>query len=460
MKLKFVMMTSALALGLTAGAAAKVPDEVAARLGQDLSPMGAEISGNADGSIPAWDGGITAPPAGVTFDAKTQNPPDPFGGDQPMFKITGSNMSQYADKLTVGYQALLSQRDTYFMNVYQSRRSCSAPSFVYDATKRNATVATLTTASGGGLDGNGVLGGIMGAPFPIPNNALELVWDHTLRYRGFKLTRQFAAFPVQSSGATNPITVQDEAILQWSNPAVAKAEDLNNISLLYISNTIAPARLAGNVILVHESLNAAIDPRKAWSYNPGTRRVRRAPDIAYDNPGTNTDGMSTSDSFDGYNGAPDRYDWTVVGKSEKYIAYNNYRAMNAKYAELIKPVHLNQELVRYELHRVWTIEAKLRPGTRHIYARRVMHLDEDYVGLAASELYDSRGELWRFQEQLIANFYHVPICGNSGEIVYDLQDRRYLALSLRNEEPPTNYAADELNPDRYTPQAIRALGVR
>ncbi|MBI1237847.1 MAG: DUF1329 domain-containing protein [Alphaproteobacteria bacterium] len=460
MKLQFSLLTSAIALGVATGAFAKVPDEVIARVGQDLTPMGSEIAGNADGSIPAWDGGITAPPAGVTFDGTTQLPPDPFASDAPLFRITKANMAQYADKLSVGHQALLSQRDTYFMDVYKSRRSCALPSFVYDANKRNMAVGELTKTPAGGLDGNGVLGAIMGHPFPIGNSANEMLWNHTLRYRSFKVTRQFAAFPVQSGGATAPITVQDEAILSWSDPAATKAEDLNNISIYYIANTVAPARLAGNVILVHESLNAAVDPRKAWSYNPGTRRVRRAPDIAYDNPGTNTDGMSTSDSFDGYNGAPDRYDWTIIGKNEMYIPYNNYKAMNAKYDDLVKPVHLNQDLVRYELHRVWQYEAKLRPGTRHIYARRSYQMDEDYLGIVGSELYDGRGELWRIQEQLTVNRYHVPTCFIAGEVVYDIQDRRYLALSLQNEEKVINFAADELKEDRYTPQAIRNLGVR
>lgn len=460
MTLKLTLITSAAVLAITAGGAlAKVPAEVAARLGQDLSPMGAEIAGNKDGTIPSWDGGITAPPPGVSFDPKTQQPPDPFGSDQPKFTIDSGNMGQYEGKLTEGYKQLLKNRAGYKMPVYQTRRSCSAPSFVYDASKKNAGVGELTKV-GDALDGNGVLGSIMGTPFPIVNNGLEMIWNHMLRYRGFKSTRQFAAFPVQADGATNAITVQDEAILKWSDPAMSRAEDLNNVSLLYIANTVAPARLAGNVVLVHESLNAATDPRKAWVYNPGTRRVRRAPDISYDNPGTNSDNMSTSDAFDGYNGAPDRYDWSIVGKSEKYVPYNSYKAMNAKYADLIKPVSINQDLMRYELHRVWTVEAKLRAGTRHAYSRRVKHIDEDYMGIVGAELYDGRGELWRVQEQLVANFYHVPICGIAGEIVYDLNDRRYLALSLRNEEPPTNYAADELQENRYTPQAIRALGVR
>ena len=457
-----ILLASTCAVALAGVAAAKVPAEVAARLGQDLTPFGAEVAGNADGSIPAWDGGLTAPPSGVSFDPNAKGYPDPFASDAPLYTVTSGNAGSYGDKLTDGYKALLSKKSGYKMPVYQSRRSCGYPSFVYDANKKNATIGELLKASDGSLDGNGVSGAIMGAPFPVLSNGLEAVWNHTLRYRSFKLTRQFAAFPVQTSGDPigGKITFQDEAILRWSDPSKARAEDLNNISLYYIANTIAPARLAGNVVLVHESLNAAVEPRKAWQYNPGTRRVRRAPDISYDNPGTNTDGLSTSDAFDGYNGAPDRYDWMLVGKSEKIVPYNNYKMTNASYAELVLNGTLNQDLMRYELHRVWTVQATLRPGTRHVYSRRVNHQDEDTYSILATELYDGRGELWRMQEEPQIAYYHVPLCGLAGEIVYDLQDGRYLAGSLRNEEPPVNYTANELNDARYSPDAIRRLGTR
>ena len=44
---------------LAAPALAKISAEEAARLGgEELTPMGAERAGNADGSIPAWTGGL------------------------------------------------------------------------------------------------------------------------------------------------------------------------------------------------------------------------------------------------------------------------------------------------------------------------------------------------------------------------------------------------------------------
>lgn len=453
MKTSLYVTASALAFGLAAGVAmAKVPADQANRLGQDLTPWGAEKAGG-DG-VAAWDGGLTAPPAGVSFNAKTQQHVNPFKGDAVKFSVTGANAGQYGDKLTDGHKAMLKQYSSYKMNVYDSRRTCALPQFVYAANKNNAGVADLTP------DGDGVTGGIMGHPFPIANNAMEIVWNSKLRFRNHKITRQFTAAPVQSNGTYSLITVQDEAVLRWSDPKFKNAGELNNISLYFIANTVSPARLAGNVILVHEALNAAAQPRKAWSYNPGTRRVRVAPDISYDNPGTNTDGMTTSDAFDGYNGAMDRYNWGFQGRKVKFIPYNNYDAINAKISDFVKPQHLNQDFMRYEPHRTWVVEAKLKPGNRHLYARRVMYFDEDSFTLSASDIYDGRGQLFRFQEIQTANYYHVPLCGAAGETIYDLTSGRYLAGQMRNEQPPVNYFSDELNDNRYTPEAIRSLGVR
>jgi len=450
--MKISKLAVALAVVAPFAAQAQVPDAQVNRLGGDLTPIGAEKAG--EGDIPAWTGGLATVPANVSY-KPGDHLADPFSSDAIKYTITPANAAQYDAVLTDGHKALLKAYPDYKMNVYQTRRSCAYPDRVYAATKNNGKVGIL---NGGG---SGVGGAIMGFPFPIPNNANEIMWNHTLRYRSFKAVRQFAAAPVTRSGDYTLTIVQDEAILNWSDPAKKTAEDLNNISLYYIANTIAPAREAGNVVLVLEALNATLNGgRQAWQYSPGTRRVRRAPNISYDNPGTNSDGLSTSDAFDGFNGALDRYDWAVIGKSVKLIPANNYKAENTKYKDYIKPLHLNQDVVRYEAHRTWDFEAKLKPGTRHVYARRVYHNDEDAWQVAVAELYDGRGQLWRVQEMQQIQRYNVPLCGSSAEVVYDVQAGRYLALGLQNEEPPVNYFADELDPSRYTPNSIRQMGVR
>jgi hypothetical protein len=298
----------------------------------------------------------------------------------------------------------------------------------------------------------------MASPFPIPNNGLELVWNHTLRYRSFKLQREFTAIPVNQSGDYYEITVHDDAIFRWSDPQMSQAEDLDNTSILYLLQTKSPSRNAGYVVLVQETLNMSVEARRAWTYSPGTRRVRRAPTIAYDNPGTNSDGITTSDSFGGYNGAPDRFDWFVRGRSEKFIAYNNFRRIKSSYADLISEKHVNPAVMRYEKHRVWEVVGDLKEEFRHVYAQRVFYIDEDTQGIVATEIYDGRGQLWRVQELGGGVQYDASVCGGSGATVYDLIVGRYLMLGLINEEKPINFRASHLEPNRYTPSNIRRLG--
>jgi len=440
-----------LALGI-ASAQANVPSEQANRLGNDLTPLGAEKAGDG-GDVPAWTGGLQTIPSNVKYQ-DGDHLENPFPDDKALYTVTGQNMGQYQQFLTPGQAKMLELYKDYKLEVYKTRRTCAYPDNVYAATKNNASVAELV---GGG---NGVAKGIMGFPFPIPNNAYEIIWNHTLRYRSFKLMRQFTAMPVTDSGNYTPIIVKDQVILWWSDPSKKSAEDLDNSSIFYIARTIAPARAAGNIVLVHEAMNAEKRPRQAWQYSPGTRRVRRAPNIAFDNPGVNTDGLSTADSFDGYNGSLERYDWTVLGKNVRFVAANSYDMGLAKYKDLVKARHLNQDFLRYEKRRVWEIQADLKSGTRHVYKRRVYHIGEDSWQIASAELYDGRGQLWRVSELEQLQAYNVPLCLYAGQMDYDLQAGRYLASALNNEEPAVNFFADELSGDEYTPSAIRRMGSR
>lgn len=440
------------AIAIASSAIAAVTPEMAKRLDQDLTPLGSERAGNADGTIPAWTGGITSPPAGFQ---KGTHHINPYAGEQPLFTITRDNMAQYADRIAGPQKALLEKYgDTFKMNVYKSHRSCAQPDFVYEANRKNALTGQIVDS------GNGVDNAFMGKPFPIPNSGYEVLWNHFLGFANHKIQRQFAAVIPTASGSYTKYSAQDDAIVRWNDPKFTTASDLDNIFALYILHTLEPTRVAGNVILVHETLNRLSDPRKAWQYSPGTRRVRRAPNIAYDNPGTNSDGATTSDSFGGYNGAPDRYTWTLKGRQEAYIPYNNYDLYsdNLSYDEIINPRHINTDHVRYELHRVWQLEANLKPSTRHVYQRRVFYQDEDTWGIVSAELYDARGELWRVQEQYPIVFYDVPVCGSSMGGAFDFTNGRYILVGMINEEEPINFYASQLNEDRYTPQTIRTIG--
>ncbi len=430
--------------------AAVKPSE-AARLGADLTPLGAETAGNADGTIPAWNGGILTPPAGYKVG---DHHPDPFAADKPLYTVTPSNLGQYESKLTAGSVSLLKAYADYKLIVYPTRRSANAPQRIYDATKANAITGTLAN------NGNSFENALTGIPFPLPDSGLEVMWNHLARYRGVSASRHIAQAAPTRSGSYTLVQFEDEFLFNYARPDVTAAQ-LENILVYYKQAVTAPARQAGTILLAHETLDQVKEKRSAWVYNTGQRRVRRAPDVAYDNPGTAADGMRTSDQFDMYNGAPDRYDWKLVGKREMIVPYNSYKlhSDSVKYADILKPLHLNQDLARYELHRVWIVEATLKPGASHIYKRRTFYVDEDSWQILAVDQYDSRDQMWRVSEAHCVNYYDAQVFWSTLEAHTDLIAGRYLVVGLDNENAMHDFSIKR-TPADYTADALRRDGIR
>jgi hypothetical protein len=459
MKLAKFAAVAALAVALFPMSAtqAAVSAQEAARLGADLTPLGGEKAGNADGSIPAWDGGLSSPAkAGFPNFASPGRAPDPFPNDKPLFKITAANMAQYADHLTEGDKAMLRQyKDTFFMNVYPTRRTAASPQRIYDATKRNATTAQLAAG------GDGFTGAVEGLPFPIPKQGVEAFWNHVVRYRADAAAREIGQAAVTATGTYNMVKFRDEFLVVYSLPN-AKESELDNVILYFTQETLAPARIAGEILLVHETLDQAKENRRAWIYNPGQRRVQRAPNIAFDNPGTAADGLRTADQFDMYNGSPERYEWKLVGKKEMYVPYNAYKLHWAKVKpdEVIRPLHINQDLARYELHRVWVVDSTLKPGQRHLYKRRTLYVDEDSWQIIGVDCYDNRDQLWRVQEGHAINWYNEPTFWTTMELTYDLQSRRYLALGFEDKIDKSIDFGIKRTPRDYTTLALQNRGTR
>jgi hypothetical protein len=441
-----------LAIGLAATASAGLSPEEIAKLGTTLTPLGGEKAGNADGTIPAWEGGLSKPPA--AWKPGTHYI-DPYADDKILFTITADNVDQYADKLTVGQRALFATYpDTYLMNVYPTRRSAAVPQRIYDATKHIAATAELV---GGG---NGVTGAVNGIPFPIPSVGVMCVWNHLLRYRADSAARDIGQAAPTRGGDYTMVEFHDEFYMLYSMPDMSE-EKLNNRILFFKQEVMAPARLAGGILLVQETLDQVKEYRNAWLYNPGQRRVRRAPNVAYDNPGTAADSMRTSDQFDMFNGAPDKYNWQLVGKKEIYIPYNSYKLQDpsVKNKDILTPLHINQKYPRYELHRVWVVDGTLKEGERHIYKRRTFYFDEDSWQIVAADVYDKRDQLWRVSEGHAMQYYNVPSLWTSLEVHTDLQAGRYLAIGLNSENPPYQFDIKRDLED-YTPAALRREGKR
>lgn len=453
--------------GLTAGmlcfslaafnASAAVSEAEAAKLGDTLTRIGAEKAGNG-GAIPAWTGEKTPAPAGFDGD----NYITPFPDEKPVLTITNQNADQYKDQLSAGQMAMLKKYPgEYIINVYPTHRNAVFEERVYEAAVKNATKVSLTESK------NGITEYDTSVPFPIlhgtdSEKGIQVIFNHITRWRAGSLSRRITQMTPLANGSFTPVEfVEDLSYVTELTDFDPKTVD-PNILFYFKQEITSPSRLAGNVLLVHETLDQVKEPRRAWIYNEGQRRVRRAPQVAYDGPGTASDGLRTTDNFDMFSGAPDRYDWKYLGKREMYIPYNSYGLMdkNKSYSDIIKAGHLNQDLARYELHRVHVIEGNVKPGARHIYAKRVMYVDEDTWQIALVDQYDGRGELWRSSEGHATYYYDVMVPWYTAEVIYDLVSGRYLVLGLNNEIKNAYQWGNKQSSNEFTPSALRRSGRR
>jgi len=433
---------------------AAVSAEEAARLGRDLTPVGAERAGNAEGTIPAWTGGITEPPPGW----KPGDPRvDPFAKDAMLFSIDQSNVAKYADKLSPGQVALIRQYDGYRMEVYPTHRSCGYPDWVYEATLKNATTARLDE------DQVYLASGWHPVLFPLPSNGAEAIWNHQYAFFTEGKIEYYATLTPTSSGDMTPTRLKFTYDTRMFNPKWKSFEEAQGRSASVLLDRFGPPVLAGQVVLVHEMVN---DQRRAWLYNPGQRRVLRAPTVGYDNPLAGTESLMTNDQVRLFNGIIDRFDWKLVGKQELYVPYNAFKinfSRDMTYKEMFGPRYPRRDLVRYELHRVWVVEATRKPGQRHVFSKRVFYLDEDSWTALVEDIYDDAGKLWRVMEGLMVPIAEVPTCNMEGSFSYDLVAGRYVADRVSAEEPADDWLAGRegrIPQGIYTPDALRRQGLR
>ena len=417
-----------------------------AKLGTEFTPSGAEKAGSADGVIPAWTGGLATPPAGYVAG---KGYIDPFAAEKPKFTITKANAAQYKDMLTPGAMALFDKVGAFKMNVYPTHRTAALPKGVTEKAKDQAAKVEIQGFGLANVGGTTI-------PFPFPKNGLEVMWNHNLRYLGGGIDRIYDSFPVRANGDTFDIKAQELRIFALN---MDKPEP--NRLLYFMNSLLAPAALVGSVTLVHEPLDQVKEARSAWVYNAGQRRVRRAPDLAYDSITDGTEGMRYTDQYDAYNGAPDRYDFKLVGKKEMIVPYNAYKLMekSTRYADITKVGTPNPDLMRYETHRVWVVDATLKPGQKHAFGRRTFYVDEDSWSVLWEDAYDSRGNLWRIGVHPVMQFYDADVMWYSANIWHDLSNGGYYIASLGSQEPQWKFNVKGKLVD-FEPDALRRAGTR
>jgi hypothetical protein len=452
-KIAVAVLSAMLAISYAGLAIGAVSPEEAAKLGTTLTLFGAEKAGNKDGTIPEYTGGLTKAPA--NFKRGSGVRPDPFAAEKPLFSIDAKNMDQYADKLTEGIKAMMKKNPTFRIDVYKTHRTVVFPRFVLDNTAKDAL--TATTANGG-LSLKGAHAGI---PFPIPKDGYEVMWNHLTRYEGRAMIFGTSAFSVDTNG--RPSLAGAATCWQdypYYDTKLKTAELYYQIRCDYNN----PARIAGEILELQDPLNMYEKGRKAFQYLPGLRRVKLAPELAFDTPNPNGGGVVTFDDLFVFCGSMERYNWKLIGKKEMYVPYNAYRVQLASIGELFKPKYVNPDVVRWELHRVWVVEATLRPGKRHIYHKRTFYVDEDSWAAVATESYDARGNIYKVGTLTQSPCYDIPAPLALTQIFYDLITGNYVINTWLGNAGPSNpgyLKAIEPPPARFwTPQGIAGSGIR
>lgn len=428
--------------------AAVTPDE-ASRLGRDLTPLGGERAGSKDGVIPAWDGGMTqVPNSGMRGDL----PVNPYASEKPALQINSKNAAQYAAKLTDGTKALLAKYpDTFSISVFPTHRTSAAPKWVYENTLHNATNCQLTA------NGNSVSGCYGGIPFPIPKSGSEAIWNFLLRVEPETVHYGFQNIVGSSDGSRTMATKND---IYWQYPYYYKggsAEKWSGEYFLERFSTVAPPFKAGESLVIRDSINPA-EPRQAWQYLLGQRRVRRAPTVAYDTPDFVASGANYFDEVQGFLGSPDHYQWKLLGKKEIYVPYNTNELQSATTDEAFSKHHFNPAKLRWELHRVWAVEATVAPGKRHAVPKRVFYLDEDSWVLTLMDGYDAEGKLWRTTQVPSFAVPSIPATQMKPVLVFNLQAGTFSGVQIINDA--VYHVVPRKNENFFTGDSVAAEATR
>jgi len=376
-------------------------------------------------------------------------PADPLSSMRPQYVINKSNLAQYEKLLTDGHKAMFKTYPGYKMVVYPSYRNAFFPDEILKATVANATRATLV-----GTDD--VQKAELGFPFPIPKSGAEPMWNHKLKFRGSAVKRFNNQAIVKPDGSYKISKLVEDVKLKYANLKEPAEVRKGGIFAYYLQEVLSPPRVAGQIILVHESAGGEGNTRLAWIYSPGLGRVNRAPDVGFDNPSIGSDGEQFNDQIDVFNGSLERYDWKLLGKRELLIPYNSWmlNSPTFKYKDIIRPGHINQDLARYELHRVWVVEATLKAGQRHRFGKRRFYLDEDSWSIAAVDCYDNRGQLWKFQEAHLLSIPFIPTVSGIPETIYDLQSKRYFVTTMTNEDAISDFEVS-YDDGLFTPASLQ-----
>ena len=462
MKRRSLASCAAASLLAVSSLSAAVTDADLAKLGKELTPVGAQREANKDGSIPAWSG-ATAKAQGEWSYGKRRGDFWKHKDDKPLFTINASNVDQHASRLSPGQVEMVKKLKGYEMRVYPSHRECSFPDFVLENTRKGAKTAKIA-ADGWSLEE----ATLPGVPFPIPQAGIEVMWNYMMRYQGVGVITDSALASVSprpgtTSGVANRFN--QVAYYPWGRKGTMSPKDVNYVHQGFYYAFQEPVALAGQGIVQTIYMNKDVE---SFYYFTGQRRVRRLPNYAYDTPIIGFENQFPNDSIFLFYGNPDRFNWKIVGKKEMYVQYNNFSMLDPNLKEQgVQQPFMDSDARRYELHRVWVVEGTVKDGVRHSASKKVFYFDEDTWLAVAGEDYDTNGGLWRHKESSVIPIWELGACSNTaGYFLHDLISGRYVTDSnvsgggkdLRFYAEPGDLP--QFKDSFYTAESLRAISAR
>ena len=371
------------------------------------------------------------------------------------YTIDASNYNQYTDKLSPGQLTMFaSYPDTFKMHVYDTGADCEVPSHIKSISQSNGTM--INDNEGLELPNAGQI------PFPNPTEAQHFMWN--MRLNSSLVSSVFRVATSANVQADGSIIVgqQETNIVFPRNPKTVSQYADKNIYAMFMQKNLGPPRSAGTTTLVHDFIDSYMQPRKAWQYNPATRRVRRAPDITYDTVLLAGGGIVVVDQYGGFNGAQDKYDWSYEGKQTMVVPMNNNDLADNALETTHSQFHLNPDFVRYEERDVHVVHGQLRPGQRHLYASRTFYImDDDFYGLSVMDAYDENGDMLRHQFNTIMTGIGGTgsnECNLQGEYTVDFATRTYTGNNMLGSgisNVTTVYNGEEKPASFFTPDGLR-----
>ncbi len=415
----------------------------------DISLVGADPGPNESGEIPAWVGiaGLQCP---ADYE-KGDFLPNPYEAEKPLYRIDHTNVDKYKHRLSFGQVTRLKRHKRFYMNIYPAHRNLEYLPEYY--------AATIETQKSVKIDEDNTLIGFKGGvAFPHAKNGLEAAWNVRRMYTSDDAMSSLVDRIVSPAGKIKK-TIQIAKVMTLGEGRIThKLPNPNKLAQKIVAFYTYPADTAGTCFMAYSYLDSTkLD--ETWLYLPTLRRVRRAPSMT---GGGQIDGeLCMDENGQEFRGNVNDWTWKLHGKKEHYVAYNCFSIFvkGTKPEDECWAQDLNPERLRYELHRVYKLEANAIEGLNHPYKKRVGFYDEDAWQPLLGDRYDKRGDIYRQFEAYTYADYCEKMRQTMGYLYMNLVSGRYeLFGGNLDENSQANMYNIGMEESFFTVQNMRRLG--